>query len=288
MLVFNCKIIITNKKQKTKNMKFKVGTKEYEIADSLLTQAITDKTGVLDLAVDDIARTKDEDNRFVENMKKEARKEGVEIAIKKTRDTMGLTFEGKTIDNLVTAVTEKVKAESGEGETEKVTKLESRVREKDVALQTALSRATEAENKAKNLQSSYKIDRALDSFIPKNTVLPAEDVKTILRAKLKFVENEAGTIEVSDANGVVIKNTATSDALPVKDVIENFFRDNTHYIKEVQGGGGGDDSAKGGKDGKMTIEKFNEDMKTKGHQINSPEYSTEMNKAIAAKTLDLD
>ena len=268
-------------------MKFKVGTKEYEIKDEVITKAITDKSESLELATDAVVRTQDEDNRFVENMKKEARKEGVEIAVKKTRETLGLTFEGKTIDNLVTAVTDKVKSESGAGETEKVTKLELKVKEKDAALSSALSRATEAENSAKKLKSSFKIDKALDSYIPKNTVLPVDDVKTILRAKLSFVENETGVIEVFDVDGNQIKNTQTSDALPVKDVIENFFRDNTHYIKAVEGGDGGGDSSKGG-NGKRTIEKFNEDMKAKGYAINSDEYSKEMNAAIAAKTLDID
>lgn len=268
-------------------MKFKVGTHEFEIKDDAITAAITNKDSVMELATDVVVRTQDEDNRFVENMKKDARKEGVEIAVKKTRETLGLSFDGKTIDNLVSAVSEKAKSESGISETEKVTKLESKLKEKETALQNALTRATEAETSSKTLRSSYKIDKALDSYIPKGTVLPIDDVKTILKSKLKFSENETGVIEVYDMDGNQIKNKQTSDALPVKDVIEDFFRNNTHYVKAVEGGEGGGDSTKGS-DGKMTIEKFNDDMKAKGYQINSNEYSAEMNKAIAAKTLDVE
>jgi hypothetical protein len=268
-------------------MKFKVGTHEFDVADDLVTKAITDKTGTIELAEDAIVRTKVEDDRFVENMKKEARKEGVEIAVKKARETMGLTFEGKTVDNLISAVSDKVKSESGATVDEKVTKLEAKYSEKEAALRSALQRAEDAEGNVKTIKSSFKIDKALDSYIPKNTVLPVDDVKTILRSKLTFSENETGVIEVFDLDGNQIKNKQTSDALPVKDVIENFFRDNTHYVKSVEGGGAGGDSTKGG-NGKLTVEKFNEDMKAKGYEINSAEYSVEMNKAIADKTLDLD
>lgn len=270
-------------------MKFKVGTIEVELADEAITAAITNKTQVLDLPMTDVVvRTKVEDDRFVENMKKDARKEGVEIAVKKTRETLGLSFEGKTIDNLVDAVTVKVKAESGEGETEKVTKLQAKVTEKDTALKTALDRATNAETRAKELQSSYKVDKLLDSYIPANTILPVEDVKTILKAKLVFKENETGIVEAFDINGNPIQNTQTRDALPVKDVIENFFRDNTHYMKPVDGGGNGGDSGKGGGTGKQSIDDFNKSMGDKGYQINSSEYTAELNKAIAAKTIDID
>lgn len=270
-------------------MKFKIGTVEVELADDAITAAITNKTTILELPAEGIVtRTADEDARFVENMKKDARKEGVEIAVKKARESMSLTFEGKTVDNLVAAVVDKTKAESGQGETEKVTKLEAKLKEKDTALNTALQRATDAETAAKTLQSSYKIDKLLDSYIPKETLLPTEDIKTILKAKLVFKENETGVVEAFDINGNPIQNQQTRDALPVKDVIENFFRDNTHYMKEVEGGGAGGDSTKGGKDGKMTIEKFNENMKEKGYQINSSEYTRELNSAIAAKTIDVD
>jgi hypothetical protein len=269
-------------------MKFKIGTHELEIGDDVITAAITNKTASLDFTTDLIVRTSEEDNRFVENMKKAARIEGVEISVKKTREALGLTFEGKTIEGLVTAVSDKAKADSGIAETEKVKKLEVKLQEKTVALTSALSRVTEVETSSKALKSGYKIDRMLDLYIPKDTVLPTEDVKTIMKAKLRFAENESGVIEAFDIDGNQVVNSQTRDALPAKEVVENFFRDNVHYMKVVDGGGGGGDSTKGGKDGKMSIEQFNEDMKTKGHAINSEGYDAELNKAIAAKTLDID
>lgn len=268
-------------------MKFKVGTVEFEVADEQVTKAIAEKTAVIELSADAHVRTPEQEIKFVDNMKKDARVEGLEIAVKKQRESLGLSFEGKTIENLVNAVTEKVKAEAGTSETEKVTKLENKVKEKDQALATAIKKAADAEAGIKTLKSSYTIDKALDQYIPKDTVLPIDDVKTILKSKLKFAENESGVIEAFNIDGTQIVNTATRDALPVKEVIEDFFRTNVHYMKDVNGGGAGVDSTKGGS-GKLTIEKFNEDMKTKGYQINSKEYDAELNKAITDKTIDLD
>ena len=269
-------------------MKFKVGNQEFEVADEEVTKAVTEKKTSIELSADAIVRTPDEDSKFVENMKKAARTEGIEIAVKKSRETLGLSFEGKTIDNLISAVTDKVKAEAGSSESEKVTRLESKVREKDEALKTALQKATEFETSIKTMKSVYKIDKALDTFIPKDTVLPIDDVKVILKSKLKFSENESGVIEAFNLDGTPIQNPTTRDNLPVKDVIEDFFRTNTHYMKNVDGGGAGGDSTKGGGSGKMTIEKFNEDMIAKGYAPNSREYDAELNKAIVAKTLDIE
>ena len=267
-------------------MKFTVGTKEYDIDDAVITKAIEDKTTVLELAKDVIVRTNVEDNAFVENMKKEARKEGLEIAVKKSREELGLSFEGKTLEKLVDAVKAKAVEEAGLNPDEAVTKIKAKLSEKELALQTAISRADQAEKNAKDLQSSFKIDKALDQFIPSNTALPVEDIKIILKSKLEFKDNE-GNLEVY-SGGQLLKNATTMDALPAKDAIENFFRDNTHYMKAAEGGNGGGDSGNGGNGGKLTIEKFNENMKTKGHTINSAEYTAELNKAITEKLIDLD
>lgn len=268
-------------------MKFKVGTLEFEIKDADITKAIAENTASLDLAPDVIVRTPSDEVKFVENMKKAARIEGIEISVKKQREALGLSFEGKTIENLISAVTDKVKSESGVGESEKITKLEAKVKEKDSALTAALSEVSKATDAVKTLKSSYKVNKALEAYIPKDTILPIDDVKTILSSKLRFIESETGVIEAFDMDGNQITNPQTRDALPVKEVIEDFFRTNTHYMKEIDGGGGGKDSAKGGT-GKMTIEKFNEDMKTKGYQINTSEYDAELNKAIASKTLEIE
>lgn len=268
-------------------MKFKVGDQEFEIKDADLQKGLEEKTTVMDLAPDVIVRTKDQDNKFVENMKKDARIEGVEIAVKKTREELGLEFTGKSIKDLSTAISEKAVKEAGLNPDEKVVKLTATLTEKEAALNAAIQRATDAEANTKALKSSFRIEKELDNYIPKNTLLPAEDIKTILKSKLSFRENENGVLESVDSNGNVMKNPTTADLLPMKDVVESFFRDNIHYLKEVEGGAGGGNSKGGGTGGKQTVEEFNKSMTEKGYAINSPEYDKELGDAIVAKTIDV-
>lgn len=268
-------------------MKFKVGTKEFEITDEEITKAINEKKSVMDLVSDVVVRSQEEETKFVENMKKDARKEGVEISVKKTREELGLTFEGKTVENLVKAVSEKAVADAKLNPDEKVTKLETKLQDKEKALATALQRAEETEKRLKNFSTEVKVDKLLETYIPKNTLLPVEDIKVILKSKLTVTENEDGGFEVKDMLGNVLKNATTQDPLPVKDAIENFFRDNTHYVKGTDGGTGGGDSGSGAS-GKMTVEKFNESMKASGIEINTPEYTTKLQEAMKAETIDLE
>lgn len=266
-------------------MKFKVGNQEFEIKDAELTKALADGATLLGLADDVTVRTKSEDDAYIENHKKAARVEGVEIAVKKARETMGLEFEGKSIENLISASTKKAVEEAKIDPDKKVSKLTEQLEEKNTAVKQAIKRAEDAELSIKQLKSSSRIEKIIDEHMPKNTLLPSEDIKTILRSKLSIKENDEGGLEVYDSNGTLLKNKSTADPLPVKDAIEDFFRTNVHYTKPVEGGAGGGNS--GGASGKLTVEKFNESMNAKGFAINSPEYDAELSKHIADKSIEL-
>lgn len=268
-------------------MKFKIGTKEYEIEDSKITEAITAGTSVLELATDAIVRTATEDAAFVENMKKEARNEGLEIAIKTYRQDNNLDFQGKNIKALVEAVSKKALADAGVEEPEQVKKLTQDLKEKSEALKNALTKAEQAENGLVSFKSQLKLDKVLDSFIPENTLIPIEDMRTLLKTKINLKEEADGSIVVTDAiTGLVIKNATTADPEAPKAVIENFFRDNAHYVKSVEGGRGGKDSSSA--NGKITIEQFMEEAKSEGLTMNSPEYNQKLESLTKAGKIELE
>ena len=54
-----------------------------------------------------VIRSKEDETTFIENHKKDARKEGVEIAVKNARNELNLDFQGKTVENLIKAVQSK-------------------------------------------------------------------------------------------------------------------------------------------------------------------------------------
>ena len=268
-------------------MKFKVGTKEYDIKDDLITKAITDGTSVMTLVEDAIVRTQAEDSKFVENMKKEARVEGVEIAVKKIRDEKGLEFTGKTIENLIEASNAKTLEEAKIEPNDKIKKLTEKLVEKETALTAALAKAAEVENREKAYRFDVSVNAELEKYIPENTLLPKDDIKTILKSKITFKQDDEGKTVAYDSSGNVIKNDSTKDPLDLKDVVEGFFRDNTHYVNTTGGGRGKGDSGSGKTGDKISIEDFISDLKGKGIEINSAEYDAEMSKAIEAKTLDV-
>lgn len=268
-------------------MKFKVGTKEFDIDDAKITKAIEDKATEMVLAEDAIVRTKGEDDAFVQNMKKDARKEGLETAIKAYRDEAGLDFTGKNIASLVTAASAKALEEAKLNPDERVTKIETKLKEKESALTAALKRAEDAETTIKQTKSEYKIDRLVDQFIPKNTLLPVEDIKLILKSKMTFKENEEGVVVAYDANGKEIKVQATQDPMGVKEVVEDFFRTNTQYIKPQGGGRGGKDTDDD-LGGKITIEKFIENCNEEGIVINSKEYDDKLASLVKADSITVE
>lgn len=270
-------------------MKFKVGTKEYEIKDDVLKSHLEKGTDLVSLVEDAIVRSKSEDDAFVENMKKDARKEGLEIAVKKYRESNNLDFEGKSIESLAKAVADKTVADAKISPDEAVKSYKEKLEAKEKALQETIKKSNENEKLLQEVKRDFKIETILNTHLPKNLVLPSEDIKLILKNKLSFEEDEeTKTMFVKDLQtGKIFKKAETGDNRPVDEVIKDFFRTNTQYISKTGEGRGGDDSDLD-KDKKLTIDEFNNSMREKGILINSPEYATELNKQIEAKTLEVE
>jgi len=231
-----------------------------------------------------VLRSTDDENAFIENMKRDARVEGLEIAIKNARNTLGLSFEGKTIDNLVKAVQDKAINDANIDPDKKVAEAL-----KDVEiLKGTISTIEKQRDEAVNGLSSYKkgqtIQSTLFELIPDNVAIPKNDMLTIIQSKYKIDLNENDQVVFSDANGLM-KNTTTLNPLTPKEVINSFFQENTAYVKSASGGAGGGDS--GGGTGKKSIDSFNKEMADKGYSVGSQEYVTQMEKEITANTLDI-
>ena len=82
-------------------MKVKIGNKIFEVSKEELESNPNEIT----INFDGNLRTEEEEVTFIENHKKDARKEGLEIAVKQYREEFG--FEGRSIDKLIEAVKSK-------------------------------------------------------------------------------------------------------------------------------------------------------------------------------------
>ena len=261
-------------------MKVKIGSKTFEVSKEELesnpNEVTLDFTGTL--------RTEEEETTFIENHKKDARKEGLEIAVKQYREEFG--FEGRSIDKLIEAVKSKTLEDAKIEPTEQLRKIKTTLEEKETALQSALAKVGEGENAFRSYKNETKLDRQLDGFIPQNTILPKEDIKMIIKNRLKFDFDENGNILALDSMGNVIKDTTTANPKEAKDVIDSFFRDNQNYLKPIEGGSGGGDSSTKGK--KKSIDDFISDQKEKGNSPNSEAFNTELKTSIEAGLVDVD
>ena len=261
-------------------MKVKIGNKIFEVSKEELESNPNEIT----INFDGNLRTEEEEVTFIENHKKDARKEGLEIAVKQYREEFG--FEGRSIDKLIEAVKSKTLEDAQIEPTEQLRKIKSTLEEKETALQSALARVGEGENAFKSYKNETKLDRQLDGFIPQNTILPKEDIKMIIKNKLKFDFDESGNILALDSMGNIIKDATTANPKQAKEVIENFFKDNQNYLKPIEGGSGEGDSSSKGK--KKSIDDFIADQKAKGNNPNSEAFNTELQNNIKEGLVDVD
>lgn len=261
-------------------MKIKIGNKVFEVSKKELEGNPEEIT----LEFDGILRTKDEETTFVENHKKDARKEGIEIAVKKHREEFG--FEGRSLDKLIDAVKTKTLEEAKIEPTEQLKKVNQTLQEKEAALNNALNKVGQIETDFNSYKNQTVLNRKLESFIPDNTILPKEDMKLILKTKLNFDIDENGNMIALDNAGNVIKDKTTANPIEAKEVVSGFFKDNQNYLKAVTGGNGGSDS--GNSSGKKSIDDFIEEQKEAGNSPNSPGFNEALKTQMAAGLVDVD
>lgn len=261
-------------------MKIKIGNKTFEVSKEELEINPEELT----LTFDGTLRTTEEETTFVENQKKDARKEGIEIAVKQYRDEFG--FEGRSIDKLIEAVKIKTLADAKIEPAEQLKKIKATLEEKETALQGALSKVSEKEKEFKTYKNQTKLDSHLDSLIPNNTVLPKEDIKLIIKNKLSFDFDENGNIIPLDKMGNIIKDQTTANPKEAKDVVELFFKENQSYLKPVEGGSGGSDSGQSGK--KKTIDDFIKEQGEKGVKPNSKEFQDNLAPLVKEGLIEMD
>lgn len=260
-------------------MKIKIGNKTFEVSK----EELDGNPNELTLSFEGTLRTPEEEQTFVTNLSKTLHKAGEEIAVKQYREQFG--FEGKSVEKLIEAVKTKTLEDAKIEPAEQLKKITQTLQEKETALQNALKTVSEKENEFKSYKNNTLLDRQLDSFIPDSTILPKDDIKLILKTRLKFDFDENGNILALDSQGNIIKDPTTANPKPAKDVIENFFKDNQTYLKPIQGGAGGSDSGSAGK--KKTIDEFIKEQSEVGVKINSAEFNTALAEQSKAGLVDI-
>lgn len=263
---------IENLKQIEESLKLPEGT---------LAKAIENEESVKVEVPELVIRTKEEHETFISNKNKESQQIGVEIAVKKVRNELGIETEHKTIPSLLEAhgksVLEKAKIEPNK----KIEELESDNRQ----LRTNFTAKDEEFNQFKSVveveRTVGKRNDSIKSVIGDNTIITKDKALVLFNSDIESVYEEGKLIHKK--NGETMKN-AQLEPLSTKDVFNTWATDNSMF-KQASGGNGGGDEGGGAKAG--TIEDFRSRMKTQNIKEGSTEFNNKMNEEISAGTLKI-
>lgn len=215
----------------------------------------------------------------IENIKKESATVAIESAVKQQRNELGLDFQGKTIDNLVSAIKAKTESESKIEPEEKFKTLKSefdglvsKLNEKDAEFNSFKSQIEQT-----NLINEIKGE--FTKHIPDNVLVSKSTIFTEAKEKGFSFEKEEGKIVIKDTNGNVLKDDNYSP-ISVKDWVSNF---STPYLAKAEGGKGEGDNLGEGKAG--SFEAFLKESERQGWDVMRK--NQEMAKRISNGTLKI-
>ena len=232
-----------------------------------------------------VIRTKEEEETFMNNKQTEFKTEfhtaGREIAIKDARKEHGLEFEGKTMENLLTAFKAKTLADAKVEPTKKIEELEG-------SLTKLRGDLTTKDEEIETLNSTFKAEKQktekntrVSSHIKGDLTIGKDDALTLFNNKFQTELTDEGALIIKK-DGKVLKDKLESPR-DLEDVMKEFL---TPFAKPASGGaGGGDDPGSG--TGTSSLEKFTKKLEKEGIKATSLEFQEKMNKAIRDKIVTL-
>jgi ribosomal protein L16 Arg81 hydroxylase len=254
--------------------KIKIGGKEFEVSNEVITKSIEENAEIIIDATDLSIRTAEEETAFVGNLKTTYQTAGVEVAVKEAKRTLGLEFTGRSVDSLIEAVKVKTLEDAKIEPEAKVKELMKDIDTLKATIGTVTAEKEQIQNQFHGFKTESIVNNTIASLIPENTALPKDDMTLLLKSKLKFEVDESNRVIVRGLDGEIMKNATTLDPLQAKDVVTSFFNDNPIYIKGASGGAGGADS--GGAGGKITVEAFVEKKAKEGVSHTDPKFLAEL------------
>ena len=213
---------------------------------------------------------------------KKGRKDESEILVKETKRKLGLEFEGKDMDNLLSNFKTKIEADLKIEPNKKVEELTKTVEQLRENLKLEAEKNTNLLNDFTKKEESNRLETNLHASIPDkavNDTFNKKDIAAMFKANGYSYEIEDGK-EVVKLNGEIVKNPTTLTPRPIKEVMGEFVTVKKLIVKD---GRAGDDDVEIAKPG--TIEAFEKEMKEKGIAYGTAAYIKEMTERIKNKTL---
>lgn len=172
------------------------------------------------------------------NEYKSGKEKGIEMAVKESRDKLGLDFSGKTIDGLLESYNKKILADAKKEPSEKVAELESKVKTLQSTVQDYEAKLTEKDTEVSSIRTKSELLKHIPKLSDKAPALDQDDIITMMKSKGYEFKIEDGKI-ITTKDGNVIQDKL-SNPLSAKDIIDGFLREKKFIIDEGTPGGRGD------------------------------------------------
>jgi len=275
-------------------MKILINGKTIEIDDKEIAKSIDDKTDLTIKTEDIVLRTKDEEVSFLENYKKENIKIGAEVGRKEVIKGLGIEGDGlhksdETSINALKSWADGLSQKALEDAKIEPNKKIETFKQDIETLKGTISKLTTEKERVANEFSTFKKTNVINSnymeAIPDNAILPKSDMVQLLAGKIKADVIDSGQVVGLDESGNVIKDPTTLNPVPFKEVVKNFFDNNTQYLKAAEGGAGGGDSGAGA--GTSQLDSFIKRQAQLGNSEGSEAFNEAMAQEIKNGTLKL-
>lgn len=275
-------------------MKFNINGKEVEVSNEDLKSALETEKESIDLSTDFIVRTKEEDETYKANLTESSQAVGIEIGRKNILKGLEISVDGahkddnkalEVVNSFINSKVEQSLKDAQINPDKKVAELSKDVDMLRSNIEAEQSKYQDLFNEFNGYKKTQTVNTALKSILSgKDTLLPAEDMMTILSTKIKVDVNEQGKPIALGLDGMPFKNPTTLEELPLENVINTFLSDNPQYLKGVSGGAGEGDS-KVTSTNVQSMADFISEMREKQIYLNSPEFNAEKAKRMEAGAL---
>lgn len=217
-----------------------------------LETAINDEKEV-DLTIQDKLNvfTEEEVTTLKKNEYNSGKTAGVEIAVKDTREKLGLKFEGKTIDGLVEAATKKALDDAKIAPDEKVKELEGKVTNLQGTVKEYETKLAEKESEVSGIRLNSELYKHIPQPGESGPALGADEVIQLMKANgYEFKQENGAVITYKGGKPVTDK---LSNNQPINEVVTGFLKEKKLITEEgTPGGRGGGDKTPAGKAGKLS------------------------------------
>jgi hypothetical protein len=278
---------------------FKISAADFAKAVELKKLQIKDESTIIFKKDDYELRTKNQDAAKYE----EGKKAQAGMTAKEIRDYAAEKYqievdahEDKDYKKLLEKITKKIAADAKIPESQKLTEYEKTVAQLRENLTKSEEKALLAEKRVLEVETGFKqkehqleVNNTLNLTVPETAIsdtMTRRNFIAIWRSEgfdAKMIEGKIVAVDYNKkADGEIVKNPVTLEALPLKEVLAK-FADEKKMTAKSEGRGAGD--ATGGTAG--TWEAFVKEMADKGVKTGSEAFQKEQNMRIKNKTLKM-